>query len=200
MSVRAPRGVTLIEGLMASMVLLVGMVGVLQGVLFASQQNTFAQRQLRASLIANETLTALRTVGWSRLNHTTGIFQANCMASVPTAFVPFTKGLHAAVPPNVPGTFSICTVDLDTVAAGNPTVRAMTAGYQMNDATVFGEEDDLFTRVLIAYRNTAAANAPNSAVNYVTVVVSWRALGEVKSVVQSTALYDPARNESNVEL
>jgi Tfp pilus assembly protein PilV len=192
--------VTLIEGMIASLVMLVGMVGVLQGILFASQQNTRAQRQLRATLIANETLTSMRNVGFSRLTATGGLLGNTswCQASPSTAFQPYTLGFHAAVPAGVTGSYSVCTVDLDTVAAGNATIKALTPSYVSTAA--LGEDDDLFTRAVVFYKNTAPAADANSAINYVTVVVSWRSLGELKSVTQTTALYDTTRNQTNAEL
>ncbi|MFZ5439586.1 MAG: type IV pilus modification PilV family protein [Myxococcota bacterium] len=185
---------SLLEGLISSLVLLTGLVGVLQGIMVASRQNSMAARHTRASLIAQETLSSLRTVGYARLTAPSGVLgnPAWCLATPSTAFQKYTAGLHV-VPAGL-GTYTACTVDLDTVASGNAAVRALTSAYASTAAT--GEDDDLFTRAVIFYKNTSSA--PD--LHYVTVVVSWRELTQVRTVTQTAALYDPGQNQTNVEL
>lgn len=188
------RGVSLLEGLIASMVLLIGLVGVLQGIMVASRQNSMAGRHTRASLIAQETLSSLRTVGYTRLTGASGLLgnPSWCVATPSAAFQSYTAGLHV-VPAGL-GSHTACTIDLDTVAAGNPSVRALTSAYASTAA--LGEDDDLFTRAIIFYKNTSST--PD--LHYVTVVVSWRELAQVRTVTQTAALYDPGQNQTNVEL
>lgn len=188
---RAPRGVSLIEGMVASVVLLTGMVGVLQGILYASQQNAMASRHMRASLIASEAITALRTQGYARLSASTGLLgdSSVCQATPPTTFTTYLGGLMTP-PTGLMGSYTTCAVDLDAQAAAS----AITAGYVSTSEA--GEDDDLFTRALIFYKNSDSAKA----LHYVTVVVTWSALGVQKSVVQTTALYDTTINQTNVEL
>lgn len=189
----AARGVTLLEGLIASVVFLTGMVGVLQGVLVASQQNSMANRHTRAAVIARELLAGLERQGRERLFVGAGapLGSTHCAATPSAALAPYTGGLET-VPSNLAG-FSGCVVDWDAVAAATPALRALTPGYVSTAAP--GEDDDLFTRVVAAYVNPA-----NSELAWVAVAVSWREGGRVRTVKHFTAVYDTAVNQTNVEL
>lgn len=191
---RSPaRGVTLLEGLIASVVLLTGMVGVLQGVLIASQQNSMASRHTRAAVIARELLAGLERQGRARLftGSTAPLGNTLCVGSPSAALAPYTGGLEAA-PSNLTG-FTGCVVDWDQLVSTRPELRALTPGYVSTAAP--GEDDDLFTRVVAAYVNPA-----NSELAWVAVAVSWREAGRVRTVKHFTAVYDTAVNQTNVEL
>lgn len=189
---RGPRGVTLLEGLISSVVLLIGLVGVIQGVLVAALQNSMANRHTRASVIAQEMLGSLERQGRGRLLATSGLLGgASCTATPGAALAPYTGGLET-IPSTLTG-FSACVVDLDTVAGSDAAVRALTPGYLTT--TEPGDDDDVFTRVVAAY-----TNATDTEITWVGVAVSWREAGRVRTVKRFTALYDTAVNQTNVEL
>lgn len=62
------RGVTLLEGMMASVVLLLGLVGILNGIIFAARQNSVANKMVRAGALANRIRAGLMTQGPGRFN------------------------------------------------------------------------------------------------------------------------------------
>jgi hypothetical protein len=187
------RGVSLLEGLIASVVLLTGMVGVLQGVIVASQQNSMANRHTRAAVMARELLAGFERQGRERLfvGSLAPLGNTICQSTPSAALAPYTGGLQTP-PSNLAG-FNGCVVDWDTLVTTRPELRALTPGYVSTAAP--GEDDDLFTRVVGAY-----VNPSNSELAWVGVAVSWREGGRVRTVKQFSAIYDTAINQTNVEL
>lgn len=194
---RAPRGVSLIEGLIATLVLLLGLVGVLQGLVVASVQNSVANRHSRAVVIAQQMLTAIEQQGRTRLLAVTpmGLFSAPCQSfsslSMGAGSTALFQGAPAwpdisAVPSSLPG-YTACYVDFDS-----PSILAVfgniTPGYSAQDNTTY-------ERAIAVYRNLGD---PTQLI-YVGVNVGWRELGRVRTVKRFTALYDTAVNQTNLE-
>lgn len=182
------RGVSLIEGLVATLVLLLGVVGVLQGLAIASVQNSMANRHTRASVIAQELISAIEHQGRARLLATTptaGLFTStNCLGTLPNLMVPF-KGDLSPVPSALSGAgFSACYINFD--ALGNA-FTALTPAYNTQDNTTY-------SRLVAVYTNST-----NSEILYVGVNVGWRDGGQVRIVKRFTALYDTAVNQTNLE-
>lgn len=180
---RSARGVTLVEGLMASVILLVGMVGVFQGVIIASTQNSMANRRSRASAIAGELANSLDAQGRERLLAGGGLLTTagGCAATYPAALANY-RGDFTGVPANF-ATLSVCYVDVDAVTGFN----TLTPAYSTEDRNIF-------KRVLAVYTNPT-----DPAVAYVGINVGWREYGSGRVVERFTALYDPVTNQTNVE-
>ena len=180
------RGVTLIEGLAASVLLLVGMVGVLQGILIASMQNSMANRRTRASIIAAELSSALDREGRDRLFATGGILNsATCSGTYPTALDDY-RGDFTGLPPNLPGGFTVCYVDVDAqVTAG--LFQQLTPAYTANDMQIFH-------RLLAVYFDPADA-----AITYVGINVGWREAAAPRVVERFSALYSTTVNQTSLE-
>jgi hypothetical protein len=182
------RGVSLIEGMVATLVLLLGVVGVLQGLAIASVQNSMANRHTRASVIAQEVISAIEQQGRARLFATTpsaGLFTStNCLGTVPNAVAAF-KGELNPVPSALSGAgFSACYIDFDSLGTG---FTALTPAYSAQDNTTY-------SRLIAVYTNST-----NSEILYVGVNVGWRDGGRVRVVKRFTALYDTAVNQTNLE-
>ncbi len=178
---RQPRGVTLLEGLISSVILLTGMVGVLQGVMVASTQNAIANRQTRASVVASELLSAIEMQRRERLFAVGGLFASCTALPLPTPLQPY-AGTLDPMPPGLAG-FTGCYVDFDAAAA----FQGITPGYTTTDRGVF-------ERVLIVYRNTT-----NDEVVYVGVNVGWRDSGRIRVIQRMTSLYNTTINQTNLE-
>ena len=65
---RSDRGVTLVEGMAASAVLLIGLIGVIQGIGVASLQNSLANRMTRGAAISHQTGQGLVIAGRVKTN------------------------------------------------------------------------------------------------------------------------------------
>lgn len=180
------RGVSLIEGLISTAILLTGMVGVLQGLAIASVQNSMANRHTRASIIAQELMAAIEQQGRSRLLGTGGLFSGStCVAvtSLSAATQAF-KGDLSPLPPSLSAFTTNCFVDFDAAGA---TLTKVTPGYDAND-------NNTYTRVVAVYQDPT-----NADVMYVGVNVGWKDGGQVRIVKRFTAIYNTGTNQSNLE-
>ena len=186
-SLRTRRGVTLIEGLISTVILLVGMVGVLQGLTIASVQNSMANRHTRASIIAQELMGSIEQQGRARLMTTaTGLFTANCGSSIVDPKVAIFKGDLDVTTAALTGQgFVPCFIDLD--AAANAVFQPMTPGYRV---TVDGR---IYKRIITVYKNS------NPEVMYLAVNVGWKDGGQVRVVKRFTAIYDTTTNQTNLD-
>lgn len=189
----APRGVSLIEGMTASAVLLFGLIGVLQGVIFASTQNSMAGRMTRASAIGKQLSTSLQLRGRSVLVDTAnGLLNPTyCTATPATALQKAAGDLYPSSPllSTLPG-YTACFVDLDayeTANSGTP-AKLILPRWDPQDARQF-------KRTLVFFSNPA-----DTSVSYVGVVVSWNEQGRTHTIDQFFSLYDPAINQVGVEL
>lgn len=192
---RAPRGVSLLEGLIATLILLTGMVGVLQGVAVASLQNSMATRQARASTIATELIAAMEGQGRKRLLGTLGLFiTPQCSSTVPSGVTAFTgsltstPGAASAPPPSLTAqgftAGQTCYIDFDALGAS---YRGLTPGYSLQDNTTY-------QRMVAVWQHPT-----NPEVLYVGVNVGWRDAGQVRLVKRFTAIYDTSTNQTNLE-
>ena len=185
----SPRGVTLIEGLVSTVILLTGMVGVLQGLAVASRQNSMASKHTRASIIAQQLMVAIEQQGRARLLTTaTGLFVTpQCATTVPTLVAPY-KGDLDPLPASLSSqgftTAETCFVDFDVQSAA---FNSLTPGYS-------GQDDATYQRVIAVYKHPS-----NPEVIYVGVNVGWRDSGRVRVVKRFTAIYDTTTNQTNLE-
>ncbi len=195
-TLRAPRGVSLIEGLAASAVLLLGLVGVLQGVVFASTQNSMAGRLTRAGAINQQMIAGLQSRGRARLvDAATGIFKSGtCITAPPSNSTVLQGGTVEAVgdlypkPPGLAAPVVGCYVDLDAYDTAATAANKIMPGYDAVDASVF-------KRSIVYFADPA-----DTALSWVGVVTSWKDGGRIRTMEQFFTLYDPAVNQTGVEL
>ncbi len=173
---RNDRGATLIEGMVATVVILFGMVGVVQGLIIASRQNSMANRTTRGAAIAHTMKAALEERRFANLFDEDGLLTANCAGGLDDHLGDLPSG-------------AVCTVDLDAVEAAAAEADKLVPGYPAEDAGIY-------RRVAAVYTD---ANEP--ALRYIGVVVSWNG-GVGRSHYQVfAALYDASLdgNETEVE-
>lgn len=189
----APRGVSLIEGMTASVVLLIGLVGVFQGILVASKQNIMANQATRASGIASQVRVALDTLGWARVIGTADrpglLVGQRCNASA--ELWELTDGMENYKPGKDESWRVRCVFDLDAYEqTAAPSLRLL-PGYAASDLRHY-------RRVLVVVDKLDEGVT----INQVTVVVSWVELGKRRFVRQNFGFYDsgPFGNETYVEI
>jgi hypothetical protein len=178
----------LIEGLMSTVILLVGMVGILQGLAFASIQNSMANRSSRASVIAQQLISAIEQQGRANLVPAAGLFGATtCVATVPAAVNAF-QGDLTPLPPSLASqgftTAQMCFIDFDATSAA---FKGLTPGYSAQD-------DTTYQRLVVVYKHPSVPD-----VIYVGVNVGWRDGGQVRISKRFTALYDTTTNQTNLD-
>ncbi len=182
---RRARGVTLIEGLISTVILLTGLVGVFQGILVASSQNSMANRRTRATFMAAELASSLELVGRERLFGPGGLFTAaHCTAGYPSTLDKF-RGDFTGVPANM-AALTVCYIDFDTVAL-LPDFNKLTPAYTEADGQIF-------KRVLAIYTDPAQAD-----VTYIGINVGWREMGGGRVVERFSAFYNTNINQTNLE-
>nr|QKW93600.1 prepilin-type methylation domain protein [Archangium sp.] len=185
----APRGVSLIEGMVASVVLLIGLLGVFQGVLVASEQNSMANQANRAAGIGSQVRVALDTMGRQRVldGMLTG---AACNAS--ESVQALAGGLEKLDPGAEPWTVR-CILDLDAFEENADESKMLLPGYPNTDRS-------RFRRVLVwVSRLDSVSQVP---IDEVAVVVSWNELGRRRFLRQFVGFYDasPFGNGTNIEI
>ncbi|WP_375771845.1 hypothetical protein NR798_13430 [Archangium gephyra] len=191
----ARRGVSLIEGMTASMVLLIGLVGIFQGILVASRQNIMANHATRASGIASQARVALDTLGWARVIGTADrpglLVGQKCNPSDEVRAL--AGGMETLEPTKGEKWRVSCIFDLDAYEkTAAPSVRLL-PNYGASDLAHY-------RRILVVIDVEDEATGVN--VNQVTVVVSWEELGKRRFVRQNFGFYDsgPFGNETYVEI
>lgn len=104
------RGMTLVEGMISTGVLIIGMIGAFQGIIFASQQNAVAARLSRGTAMATQIRHSLERHSRNKMVQPTGLFgdPGKCVAPSATHLA-LTDGASGV---GVPGT---CVVDLDVI-------------------------------------------------------------------------------------
>ena len=173
---------------MATVILLVGMVGILQGLAFASIQNSMANRSGRASVIAQQLISAIEQQGRANLTATSGLFGATaCVSSIPGTVSAF-SGELTPLPPSLAAqgftAAKMCFIDFDASSAA---FKSLTPGYTTQDNTTY-------QRLVVVYQHPTVPD-----VIYVGVNVGWRDGGRVRISKRFTALYDTAANQTNLD-
>jgi hypothetical protein len=191
----ARRGVSLIEGMTASVVLLVGMVGVFQGIMVASRQNSMANQATRASGIASQVRVALDTLGFARVIGTPDrpglLVGQRCNPSDEVREL--AGGMETLEPASGEKWRVSCIFDLDAFEkVAHPSVRLLPS-YAASDMSHY-------RRVLVVIDKEDEASGVT--IHQVTVVVSWLELGKRRFVRQNFGFYDsgPFGNETFVEI
>jgi Tfp pilus assembly protein PilW len=189
------RGVSLIEGMTASVVLLIGLMGVFQGIVVASRQNSMANRATRASGVASQVRVALDTLGRARVigsPESPGMLSgAGCTANDEVRAL---AGGMESLEPGTGDAWSVrCIFDLDAYETEAAASQKLLPGYSASDF-------DHYRRVLVVIEKPDELTGV--AIHQVTVVVSWLEMGRRRFVRQYFGFYDPGPfgNETNVEI
>jgi hypothetical protein len=191
----AQRGVSLIEGMTASVVLLIGLVGVFQGIVVASRQNSMANRATRASGIASQVRMALDSLGRARVIGTPenpGLLSGEgCTPS--DEVLPLAGGLESLEPDTTEAWAVRCILDLDAREEEASPSERLLPSYP-------SEDGHAYRRVVVVIEKPDELTGVQ--VHQVAVVVSWLELGQRRFVRQFLGFYDagPFGNETNVEL
>ncbi|WP_146210121.1 prepilin cleavage protein [Vitiosangium sp. GDMCC 1.1324] len=192
----APRGVSLIEGMVASVVLLIGLMGVFQGIMVASRQNSMANQASRASGIASQVRVALDSLGRDRVLGSSGgaagmLTGAACNPGNDVKAL--AGGLETLTPGSGEPWTVRCIFDLDAFETGAQSANKLLPGYS-------DEDSKRFRRVLVwVTRLDEVSNVP---IDEVAVVVSWNELGRRRFFRQYVGFYDssPFGNATNVQI
>jgi hypothetical protein len=187
--------VSLIEGMTCSVVLLVGLVGIFQGLMVASRQNIMANHATRASGIASQVRVALDTLGFARVIGTSerpGLLRGEA-CSPSEQVTALAGGLENLTPTSNESWRVSCIFDLDAYEQAAEPSRQLLPGYAASD---MGH----FRRILVVIDKQDEATGVT--INQVSVVVSWTEMGKRRFVRQSFGFYDsgPFGNETHVEI
>lgn len=188
----APRGVSLIEGMTASVVLLIALVGIFQGLMVASRQNSLANLATRASGIASQARVALDTLGRDRVVGTSGLLTgAGCTTS--PSVLALAGGMESLKPATGEAWTVRCIFDLDASEKALTPANRLLPSYSDSDFS-------RYRRILVVIEKPDELTGVT--MHQVTVVVSWMELGRRRFVRQYFGFYDPGPfgNETNVEI
>lgn len=183
-------GMSLIEGMISMAVLVIGILGALQGILFASQQNSMAARLARATSMGAQVRQGLEAQSRAKLASPTGIFGdgSKCLpVASATALLPYTDGVHAT------GIAGTCIVDLDAVDSAAASADKIVTTYDLTGD--YNAGNGMYRRVLV-YSPVVGG------VDNVAVIVSTRSVGRRIFSKQFVGLVDVsvAGNGTGVEL
>lgn len=172
---------SLIEGMISMAVLVIGILGALQGILYASQQNAVAARLARATSMAAQIRMGIESQGRAKLKLGSGAI-GNSAICIPVgtdaALDALTDGLAVA---------GSCTVDVDVFDAGAAQIDKLVGNYNFGEDYSGGGAQ--FRRVVVYLPNTSA--------DAFAVVVSTRETGRRIFVKQFVALYDSSPTTGN---
>ncbi len=179
---RSARGMSLIEGMISMGVLVIGILGALQGILFASQQNAVASRLARGTSMAAQIRLGLESQGRAKLKLPGGAIgsSSNCIpfASASTPLKALTDGLAVS---------GSCILDVDAFDKTAPAIDRLVGNY--NFAEDFHGALGNFRRVVVYL--------PNVSTDAFAVIVSTSDTGRRVFVKQFVALYDSSPTTGN---
>jgi hypothetical protein len=185
----ASRGVSLIEGMTAAVVLLIGLMGVFQGIMVASRQNSMANQATRASGIASQARVALDSLGRERV-----LGMLSGAACTTDKAVQSLAGGMETLKPGTGDVWAVrCIHDLDAAEKAKAVDSRLLPGYPVTDL-------NRYRRILVMVEKPDEVTGVS--IHQVTVVVSWVELGQRRFVRQYFGFYDPGPfgNATNVEI
>lgn len=180
-SAHSPRGVSLIEAMMAMVVFVVGILGILQMNVLASQQNNLAKGETNASKIGRDLVQA-----FERLPYEHPLFQEQAGVNhLDTSFTDFE---------NTTGRFLLQEANTITVAeSARPLVSAAMATVALENEQ---ENRNGFGNFEVAWRSAALTDPDNPATieaRVIVVMVRFRTVGgNFRQVNTWTVKYSPA--------
>ena len=191
----ARRGVSLIEGMTASVVLLIALVGIFQGLMVASRQNSLANLATRASGIASQARVALDTLGRDRVIGATGTpgMLSGAACTTNPSVLALAGGMESLKPATGEAWAVKCISDLDATEKALSPASRLLPSYSDSDF-------NRYRRILVVIEKPDEVTGVT--MHQVTVVVSWMELGRRRFVRQYFGFYDPGPfgNETNVEI
>jgi len=178
------RGMSLVEGMISMAVLVIGILGALQGILFASQQNAVAGRLARTTSMGAQIRLGLEAQGRAKLVAGPLANVAVCVPFPATpALVALTDGVAVA---------GSCIIDVDAYDSAAAPIDRLVGKYDF--AADYKAGNGQFRRV--------AVSLPGTGLNNFAVVVSTPDTGRRIFSKQFVALYDssPTGNQTGVDL
>ena len=211
------RGISLLESMIAMAVLSVGVLGVIQALLIASNQNAVAGRMLRATAIANTVRATISTRGLTQLIGANGALaqagvQATALPQLVLDALRANRGGSADLATaldTASGTTRFLKLDDDIDWSAGGTVSSN--GFDSTIASTAPEqtllpymdrEDHHVFDVYLAYNTGNTAGNPTdisgaqNGVKTVLIIVVWREGGQLRKHLQAVALYDTGFNQS----
>ncbi|HEY8205871.1 MAG TPA: prepilin cleavage protein [Myxococcaceae bacterium] len=182
----------------AAAVLAIGILGAMQALLLASQQNAIASRMTRAAEIADQVRQGLDSQRYGGLVAAGKVIDIPGRCSGAAAVLALADGLDTM--PVVAPMTGPCVIDLDAYEATALPGDLIAPGYALVDGVPTTREDgDIYRRVLVVTTVPDTASAQTNLVT-ATVVVSFRAGFRRIAVRQTSAFYNPAVNRSGVDI
>lgn len=179
------RGVTLLEGMIATVVIMIAVLGLFQGIVVAARQNAVANRLNWASSIAEQVKAGMAFKGRARLSG--GLLAQPCVAG--------TVATYAGGAQNMTGA---CVIDIDAYDYGVVTSDAarIVPGYRNQTADLKLDPYRQFKRVLVWFP-TAGTNQAQG-----VIVVSFTDAGQRQFMKKFVAMFTGANagNESGLEI
>ncbi len=187
----ARRGMSLIEGMISMGVLAIGILGALQGTIFAAQQNATAAKLARATSMAAQIRIGLEAQGYAKLR--AGLVATSCtpVGGASAAVKKLTDGLDAV---------GNCIIDVDVVDPATATLAdRLVAKYDY--ANDFRGDEGPFRRLVVFTPGVVLGDGTRLTDTY-AVVVSVSEIGRRVFVRQFAAIYDPSTtgNSSGLSL
>lgn len=188
------RGMTIIEGLMSSVILLLGMLGIIRGIIVASQQNTMANQMTRAGAITSQLRVGLENQGRERLivGPLPVFASGNCIAPN-TANAALAGGLESmtlATGTPAEGWVRLCIVDLDAVDDARAPNDKLVSGYSADDRA-------FYRRFLVLFQHDQKVGSKPVRINQVGIVVSWMSAGQRVFSRRFVGFYDAGATNGN---
>lgn len=173
---RSPRGVSLLESMVAGVVLVTALLGGLQAIIHASKQNSYANRMVKASAVAQDCRQALQALGRDTVVNIL-LAPGNCadLSDASAGIGEIASKLHLAAVANP------CVIDLDASS-----FEGLFPSYPDENAR-------LFSRLLVVVER-------ENDVDTLGVVVAWNENGVPRVHQQLFALYNPAANAAIADL
>jgi hypothetical protein len=193
------RGLTIIEGLMSSVILLLGMLGIIRGIIVASQQNAMANQMTRAGAITSQVRVGLENQGRDRLiNGPLPLFAAaNCIApNTPAAALAGGLESMTLATDVAAGWTRLCIVDFDAVDDARAANEKLVAGYAPDDRAFYRRFVVLF-QTNDTVTDSESGDVRTVRANQVAIVVSWMAAGQRVFSRRFVGFYDSGSTNGN---
>ncbi|MBS1153639.1 MAG: putative prepilin-type protein [Myxococcaceae bacterium] len=182
---KSRRGMSLVEGMISMAILVIGILGALQGILFASQQNSVAGRLARATSMAAQIRLGLEAQGRTKLLLPAGPIgnSAICIpvGSASATLKALTDGLDGSL------VVGACIVDVDAFDNGAAQIDKLVGSYDFPYDYAGGNGP--FRRVLVYL--------PSAAADTFAVIVSTKDTGRRIFVKQMVGLYNSSPTTGN---
>jgi Tfp pilus assembly protein PilV len=194
------RGQTLLEGMIAAMILAIGVTAIIQAILFSTIQNAGAGRITEAASISGQVASGLSRYDLRQLQETNAFLSSTWCVSSPSAeLLEYTGGIETVA--NVTNgntrcaggscassdiTATPCVVDIDAYDATTssaPANRRLVAGYDYTNRYEASPNRGGYKRVAVVFDDSAT-----SGMAYVTVVTSFLEAGRRRFVRRNVTI------------